>query len=138
MLALTLVRNALPTIMGSSSTWRMFAGMMARPAASSDRTFSTSTPSRSATNRISGVTRPWRASVSWVSPAGCSDNQGRRTGSLPSTAAGPAVSYRRKVSPVVSGISRCGTLSAPTSIRRDRPPFHVSYPSIVASTGAPR
>ncbi len=55
MLALIFTRNARPMIMGSDSGWLTFAGgMIARPAATSERTSSTSQPSRSATKRISG------------------------------------------------------------------------------------
>jgi hypothetical protein len=61
MLALILTRKALPMIIGSDSGWLMLAGMIARPAASSERTSSTGQFSRSATNRISGVTIPARA-----------------------------------------------------------------------------
>ncbi len=49
MLAFTLVRKRRPMIIGSDSGWLMFAGMIARPAATSLRTSSTSTFSRSAT-----------------------------------------------------------------------------------------
>ena len=49
MFALTFTANALPMIIGSDSGWFTFAGMMARPAATSERTSSTSTPSRRAT-----------------------------------------------------------------------------------------
>ena len=66
MFALTFTANARPMIIGSDSGWFTLAGMMARPAATSLRTSSTSTPSRAATNRISGVTRPARAQASWV------------------------------------------------------------------------
>src|SRR5258706_9941380 len=38
MLALILTRKLRPMIIGSSSGWLMFAGMMARPAATSERT----------------------------------------------------------------------------------------------------
>ena len=61
MFALTFTRNALPMIIGSDSGWLMLDGMMARPAASSLRTSSTSQFSRRATNRISGVMTPRRA-----------------------------------------------------------------------------
>ena len=61
MFALTFTANALPMIIGSASGWFTFAGMMARPAATSERTSSTSRPSRSATKRISGVISPRRA-----------------------------------------------------------------------------
>jgi hypothetical protein len=94
MFALTLVLNARPITVGSSSTWHRFAGMMARPAAISLRTFSTSTPSRSATNCISSVTTPARAQVSWVSPALRRATQAeRRSGSPPpGRTGGPDVS----------------------------------------------
>ena len=58
MLALIFTKNFEPMIIGSSSVWLMFAGMIALPAASSLRTSSTSTFSRNATNRISSVTMP--------------------------------------------------------------------------------
>ena len=61
MLAFTLTRNARPMAIGSDSGWFTFAGMIARPAATSARTVSASTPSRTATNAISGVTVPRRA-----------------------------------------------------------------------------
>ncbi len=61
MLALTLVRNRRPMIIGSDSGWLTFAGMIARPAATSERTSSTSTFSRNAMNSISGVISPRRA-----------------------------------------------------------------------------
>ncbi|SII63576.1 Uncharacterised protein [Mycobacteroides abscessus subsp. abscessus] len=49
MFALILTRNALPMIIGSDSGWLMFDGMIARPAATSERTSSTSHCSRIAT-----------------------------------------------------------------------------------------
>ena len=61
MLALIFTRNRLPMIIGSLSGWLMLAGMIARPAATSSRTTSGSTPSRIATNSISGVITPARA-----------------------------------------------------------------------------
>ena len=61
MLALTFTRKRLPMIIGSASGWLMLAGMIARPAATSERTSSTSQRSRRATNSISGVTIPLRA-----------------------------------------------------------------------------
>jgi hypothetical protein len=61
MLALTFTRNRRPMTIGSDSGWLMFAGMIARPAATSERTRSTSQSSRTATYSISGVTIPWRA-----------------------------------------------------------------------------
>ena len=48
-------------IIGSVSGWLMLAGMMARPRATSSRTNSGVTPSRSATKRISSVISPRRA-----------------------------------------------------------------------------
>ena len=45
MLALILVLNALPITIGSSSRWRMLAGMIARPRATSSRTSSGATRS---------------------------------------------------------------------------------------------
>src|SRR6056297_1644592 len=84
MLALTFTRKLRPMIIGSSSGWLILAGMMARPAAISERTNSgvtwsgicapQSSPSRGpdaasrswfsrmATNSISGVTMPARIS----------------------------------------------------------------------------
>jgi hypothetical protein len=61
MFALTLTRNARPTTIGSLSGWLRFAGRIARPAATSRRTASGSSPSRSAAKRISGVISPRRA-----------------------------------------------------------------------------
>ncbi len=61
MLALILTRKFRPMIMGSLSGWFMLAGIIARPRATSPRTYSGSTFSRSATNSISGVTLPFRA-----------------------------------------------------------------------------
>ena len=61
MLALIFTRKLRPMIIGSSSGWLMFAGMMARPRATSLRTNSAGSPSRSATNSISGVISPRRA-----------------------------------------------------------------------------
>ncbi|MCY1311675.1 hypothetical protein D9M70_620060 [compost metagenome] len=61
MLALIFTRKRLPMIIGSDSGWLTFAGMIARPAATSLRTSSTSQPSRTATYRISSVTTPARA-----------------------------------------------------------------------------
>ena len=46
---------------GSDSGWLTLAGRMARPAAISSRTTSAATPSRAATNCISGVISPARA-----------------------------------------------------------------------------
>jgi len=43
---------------GSSSLWRLLAGMIARPRATSARTYSGSTPSRAAQKAISSVTTP--------------------------------------------------------------------------------
>ena len=53
-------------IIGSDSGWLTLAGSTARPAAISSRTSSAATPSRIATNSISGVTIPARADASWV------------------------------------------------------------------------
>jgi hypothetical protein len=61
MLALIFTRNLRPMIIGSSSGWRMLAGMMARPAATSSRTSSGVTFSRRAEKRISSVISPRRA-----------------------------------------------------------------------------
>ena len=61
MLALILTLKPRPTMQGSSSRWRLLAGMMARPRATSARTNSGSMPSRAATNAISSVMIPWRA-----------------------------------------------------------------------------
>ncbi len=58
MLALSLVRKADPMIIGSASGWLMLQGITARPAASSERTSSTSQFSRVATYCISGVMMP--------------------------------------------------------------------------------
>ena len=61
MLALIFTRKLRPMIIGSASGWLLFAGMMARPRATSSRTNSGVMPSRSATNRISSVISPRRA-----------------------------------------------------------------------------
>ena len=61
MLALIFTRKLRPMIIGSSSRWLMLAGMMARPRATSLRTKSAGSPSRSAMNSISGVISPLRA-----------------------------------------------------------------------------
>ena len=61
MFALIFTRKFRPMIIGSISGWLMFAGRMARPRAISLRTNSASSPSRSATNAISGVISPLRA-----------------------------------------------------------------------------
>ena len=61
MLALIFTRKFRPMIIGSSSRWLMLAGMMARPRATSSRTKSAGSPSRMATNSISGVISPLRA-----------------------------------------------------------------------------
>ena len=66
MLAFTFTRNRLPMIIGSLSGWLTLAGSTARPAAISSRTTRGSTPSRIATNSISGVITPARAYASWV------------------------------------------------------------------------
>src|SRR2546429_4542333 len=77
MLALTFTRKARPMVMGSDSGWFTLAGTIDLPAATSARTVSGSTPSRMATNSISGVTWPLRADVSLVDrgpglgPRGC-------------------------------------------------------------------
>ena len=61
MLAFTFTRNSEPMTIGSDSGWLTLAGRMARPAAISSRTRSAGTPSRVATNCISGVISPRRA-----------------------------------------------------------------------------
>jgi hypothetical protein len=61
MLALTFTRNSRPMIIGSASGWFTLAGMTARPRATSARTCSAGTPSRTAMNSISGVICPRRA-----------------------------------------------------------------------------
>ena len=61
MLALIFTRKLRPMIIGSSSGWLTLAGMIARPRATSLRTNSASSPSRSAMNSISGVIMPVRA-----------------------------------------------------------------------------
>ena len=66
MLALIFTWKARPMIIGSSSGWLRLAGMIARPRATSLRTSSAGTPSRSATNSISSVISPRRANWSWV------------------------------------------------------------------------
>ena len=66
MLALTFTANALPMIIGSASGWRWLAGITARPRATSLRTTSACTPSRSAMNAISAVISPARAHCNCV------------------------------------------------------------------------
>ncbi len=61
MFALIFTRKLRPTIIGSSSGWRMLAGMIARPRASSSRTSSTGRFSRRAAKRISSLISPRRA-----------------------------------------------------------------------------
>ena len=61
MLAFTFTRKLDPMTIGSDSGWLTWAGRMARPAAISSRTSSAGTPSRVATNSISGVISPFRA-----------------------------------------------------------------------------
>ena len=63
MLALIFTRKLRPMIIGSLSGWLTFAGRIARPRATSARTNSGSTFSRSATNSISGVISPRRSVV---------------------------------------------------------------------------
>ena len=58
MFALIFTRKLRPMIIGSSSRWLMFDGMIARPRATSSRTKSAGRPSRTATNSISGVISP--------------------------------------------------------------------------------
>ncbi len=58
MFALIFTRNFLPMIIGSASGWLRLSGMTARPIATSERTNSGSTFSRTAMNLISGVTTP--------------------------------------------------------------------------------
>ena len=66
MLAFTFTAKALPMIIGSLSGWLWLAGITARPRATSSRTRSPGTPSRSAMNAISAVISPPRARCSWV------------------------------------------------------------------------
>ncbi len=61
MFALILTRKLRPIAIGSDSGWLTFAGMIARPRATSLRTKSASRFSRIATNSISGVTTPFLA-----------------------------------------------------------------------------
>ena len=61
MFALIFTRKLRPMIIGSDSGWFTFAGMIARPRATSSRTSAGSTPSRNAQNSISGVITPRRA-----------------------------------------------------------------------------
>ena len=61
MFALILTRKLRPMIMGSLSAWLMLAGMMARPRATSSRTYSGFRFSRMAMNSISGVISPFFA-----------------------------------------------------------------------------
>jgi hypothetical protein len=61
MFALTFTRKFRPMIIGSLSGWLTLAGRIARPRAISSRTKAGSTPSRIATNSISGVMIPFRA-----------------------------------------------------------------------------
>ncbi len=64
-----LAGEAMPIAIGSSAAWWTFAGMIIRPRATSARTSSGSSRSRSATYAISCVIAPRRAWRIWVSPA---------------------------------------------------------------------
>src|SRR5262249_50379882 len=68
MLALTLQRALIPIPIGSSPSprWTVFAGMIIRPRATSERIVSGSSPSRRATNSIASEMIPCRASSSCV------------------------------------------------------------------------
>ena len=59
--ALILHLEAMPMHIGSSEPWLMFAGMIIRPRAISERTTSTGRFSRFATYSISPVMMPFRA-----------------------------------------------------------------------------
>ncbi len=61
MLALILTRALSPIAIGSSAAWCRLAGITIRPRATSSRTVSGPSCSRSATRAISGVTMPSRA-----------------------------------------------------------------------------
>ncbi len=65
MLALIFTRKLRPMAIGSSSGWRMLAGRIARPAATSSRTNAGARFSRKATKRISSVISPRRAQCIW-------------------------------------------------------------------------
>jgi hypothetical protein len=123
MFALILTRNFLPMIIGSDSGWLRLAGITARPRATSLRTSSTSTPSRTATNRISGVTMPALAQASWVAAPSTGSrasiqaclilgSPARRSMVAVSSVYGPEVSYTSKCSPLVSSTLRTGTRKA--------------------------
>ena len=81
MLALIFTRKLRPMIIGSSSGWLMLAGMMARPRATSLRTNSASSPSRSAMNSISGVIDALARVVQLRRPRGRSARAQRRRAS---------------------------------------------------------
>ena len=68
MLALIFTQATVPIPIGSrlSARWRMFAGMIRRPLATSWRMSSGSSASRSATRFMASVTIPRRADANWV------------------------------------------------------------------------
>ena len=119
MLALIFTRKLRPIIIGSSSRWRILAGMIARPRATSSRTNSAGSPSRAATNSISGVISPRRAYESCVpiAPvarlASIQDCRSLGSPSRTSCPCGPLVSYNRTgASPPPSVTSRMGTCTS--------------------------
>ena len=61
MLALIFTRAARPIAIGSSRAWLTLAGITIRPRATSSRTASRPSPSRSATRSIAGEMVPLRA-----------------------------------------------------------------------------
>ncbi|OIQ82405.1 hypothetical protein GALL_358190 [mine drainage metagenome] len=119
MFALTFTAKALPMIIGSLSGWRWFAGMTARPRATSSRTSSTGRPSRAAAYAISGVTIPALAQTSCVAApsTGSGWSHPSRVGASPASRSitavgsvyGPDVSYRSRCSPLLRFTRRTGT-----------------------------
>src|SRR5690606_1815021 len=93
MFALILQHAAIPIPIGSSRypRWTRLAGITMRPAATSARISSASSPSRCATHSISGVIFPARASSNWV--IGRGSLVLRTRGAKPSWFGSLAVSY---------------------------------------------
>ncbi|SKU40261.1 Uncharacterised protein [Mycobacteroides abscessus subsp. abscessus] len=112
-LALIFTPKALPMIIGSLSGCLWLAGMTALPAATSVRTNSAGTPSRTAMNSISAVISPARARCNWVPRSVTIPARGGRPLCRSMTALasvyGPEVSYRSRYSPLVRLTRRCGT-----------------------------
>ena len=124
MLALILVKNALPMIIGSLSGWLTLFGMMARPAATSARTFSTSQCSRNATNSISRVISPRRAYAICVTRlpslarSGLRDSPRHSSLALPRLTAERPSSSRLRSRPVYSSTSPRAVIHSPRRLGR--------------------